>query len=155
MKSVTVYTPTRRLGRPKANFLVYPAPNHLGAELIEQGCGSVCRKQALSEQEMQSPAGVRALACRKWGSSLRAVVLFLLGVLFPGGEQAGWRAECKQVFLEGVGGGAGKEGSFPSPPQGRRAFFAGAPGAPDKVRVVSVLDAGVNMWAGSWVLKSL
>lgn len=36
MKSVTVYTPTRRLGRPKANFLVYPDPNHLGAELSER-----------------------------------------------------------------------------------------------------------------------
>lgn len=33
MKLVTVCTPTHRRRQPKANFLVYPDPNHLGEKL--------------------------------------------------------------------------------------------------------------------------
>lgn len=55
MKSVTVYTPTRRLGRPKANFLVYPDPNHLGAQrravsAASRAAALFTEKQTLSER---------------------------------------------------------------------------------------------------------
>lgn len=61
-------------------------------------------------------------------------------------------------MLAGVLGGCGGESwgsqEFSSAPSARKAIFAGGPGAPDKVRIVSVLDAGANMWAGSWMLRS-
>lgn len=61
-------------------------------------------------------------------------------------------------MLAGVFGGCGRGSwgrqEFSSAPSAGKVIFAGAPGAPDKVRIVSVLDAGANMWAGSWILRS-
>lgn len=50
-------------------------------------------------------------------------------------------------------GRAGKPGVSSDPPASK-AIFAGAPGTPDKVGIVSVLDAGANARAGGQTLRS-
>lgn len=148
----------------KANFLVYPDPNHLGVRHSAPSCVSCCAEQpqkVLCEKaELHPNRRGRVLVVSqpslpKWEGIWNLVAASVAVGIWPYRRKAmGWRAESiSRCFGRVWRGEQGKTGVFLCPVR-QESYFCRSSRAPDKVWIVPVLDAGANTWADSWILKS-